>query len=328
MRRAAAPPQAANICGLKPLLAAALSLAFVAASAGCGPYDEVGIYLRTGCDLQRVSRLHPADGSADAFARGWIMGQLACTAPESTLTLRTQANRPVEGLVTRHLADRQLRLRPVEPLAPNSTYTALMTTDDGDKEWDFVTTATGTAVGTELAGLATAMDPVGGVLLDPAGAGPGLGDEVAAMRAALELLSNADSGGFTARLGAWTGPVDSGTQDFTRRTAELDLTWNDPFFQSEAKDLRWRLANLTLVLEDAVVGGGVMPGAASLDGFWLQGLWNTREAQAALGDVCGADLAADGPGCVACRDGEAECLPFLLVHVPQVDWPASLLVVE
>lgn len=320
------PAEAANIRLLRPLFAAALSLALLAPTLGCDRYDEDGIFVRTGCDEQRVARIHPMDGGTTAFAGGWIMGQLACTAPEATLTVRSQANRAVEGAVTRHLADRQLRLRPTEPLAPNSTYIALIETDDGDKEWDFVTTATGTAVGTELAGITTAMDAAGGVLLDPAGVGPALSDEVAAMRAALELRSDADADGVQARLGAWTGEVDSGTQDFLRPTAELLLTWDDPFFQSAPQDLRWRLVNFTLVLEDAVIGGGVLPGAESLDGFWMGGRWDTRGAQAALGDLCAADRDADGAGCVPCRDGEEQCLAFLLVAVPQVDWPASLMV--
>ncbi len=309
-------------------LLAASGLAFCAAEAGCERYDEDGIYVRTGCEEQRVARLRPEDGASNAYVDGWVVGEVECTAPESTIELRTQANRVVDAVITRHLAERQLRVRPNEPLAPNSTYVARMETDDGHREWSFVTTRTGTAVGGELLGITAAADSTGGLLLEPAGVATTLFEEIATMRPALELLSDAASGELTARLGAWTGAVETGTQDGSRATTELTLSWQDPFFESQPTDLRWRLVNFALVLEDAVVGGAVQPGAEGLEGFWLQGTWDTREAAASLGDVCTADLEGDGVGCGPCRDGAEDCLPFHLVHVPQVAWPGTLVEVQ
>ncbi len=308
------------------LPAAALSLALIAAP-GCDRFDEEGVLLRSDCEQQRIAQLVPRDGELEVPPNAWIVGEVACAAPEATLTLQTQGGQPVAADVTRLRGDRQLRLRPAAPLIPSSRYNARLDTDDGHRAWSFVTSATGTPVGAAVAGLAGAGAAEQGVVLDPAVGASALEDEWGALRPALQLLSDADEGPNAARLGAWAGEPAEGIQDGARSTADLSIVWDDPWFQSEPIDLRLRLLNLPLVLEDAVIGGAVRPGAAGLDGLWIEGSWDTREAEAALGDLCAADAALDGDGCGPCRDGAAACLPFLLVQVPVAPWPGDLVAV-
>jgi hypothetical protein len=309
------------------LLAAATLFSTLLVS-GCDRYDPDGVFVRTDCEQQRVELKRPFEGTDQAFAGSWIIGQVVCVAPEATLVLKTQSGQVVPGSLTRHLDDRQLRLKPDEPLLPNSTYTARVDTDDGHRAWSFTTSATGSDVGIALTGIAAAADPSSGLLLDPIGFGPHLMAELESMRPALQLLSDVESSSLLGRLGAWTSSLDSGTQDGSRSTFDATLVWSDPYFESERFDVRWRLENLPLVLEDATIGGGVQPGPGSLEGFWLSGTWDTRDAQAALGDVCAADIDGGGDGCIPCRDGAEECLPFLLVHVPQSPWPGTLTQVD
>ncbi len=319
------PPTAPPTAPFAPRRHQAVLGALLLSLAGCDRYDPDGVWIRSDCEEQRVARLVPSDGEVSVYVGGWVLGQVACSAPEATLELTTQSGQAVAGELTRHREYRQLRLRPDQPLVSNARYTALMETDDGNREWSFTTSSTGTAVGDDVADLSGAALASQGALLDPAAGLEPLDVEFDALKLALRLLSDADSGPNGLRLGAWSGDAADGVQDASRPTVDLGLEWADPHFSTEPSDLRLRLANLPLVLEDAVLGGGVRPGGGALDGLWLQGRWDTREAMPALGDLCAADLEELGEGCGPCRDGVEACLPFLLVHVPVAAWPGDLL---
>lgn len=308
------------------LLLGASSVALLSA---CERFDDEGVWIRQDCESgQTVELLRPFEGSQDAYVGSWIVGEVECEAPELALSVTRRGGQEVLGELTSHRQQRQLRLRPTDYLAPNSDYTARMETDDGNREWSFTTSATGTAVGGAVGGVAAAGLGADATVLEPAGAARLLRPELASWKPALQLLSDVTGDTLTARLGAWTGEVDDGVQDGARSTRDLTLTWEDPHFRSVPTDLRIRLDDVTLALEDATVGAAVEPGAGGLQGLWIDARWDTREAAAALGDLCQADVDGWGPGCIPCRDGEASCLAFLVVHVPQTAWPGSLVEVS
>lgn len=306
-----------------------LALPLLLVGSSCDRYDPDGVAVAPPCAEQRVDLLRPRRDSDNAYVGSILVAELACVAPEGVLALSGPGG-AVDGPVTLHRSDLQRRLRPTEYLEPETTYTGRIDTDAGFRDWSFTTSATGPSVGDQL-DLGAAMHPDQGVLLDPPGAGALLVDELAAFQPVL-VLGQAEVGRLPARLGARTGAVAEGTQDGSRSTWDLELRWTDPHFRSEPVDLRWRLDSLALVLEDAVLRGGVAPTLDRVDGFSIEAMWDTRDAEGALGDgpgsLCTADVDAGGDGCVPCRDLEIACLPFLLVHAPGQAWPGTLTEVQ
>ncbi len=305
-----------------------LAISLLISAWGCDRYDPDGVSVSPPCAEQRIELLRPRRDIEDAYVDSWIVAELACEAPEAELVL-TGPEGALDGTLSLHKSELQRRLRPSPRLAPDTPYSGRIDTADGFRRWSFTTSSTGAPVGGALDGLGAAVEPGGGDLLDPPGAGWLLAEELGAMSPVIQARGDADQT-WPVRLGARSGDADEGSQDGSRRTWDIELQWNDPFFQSAPVDLRWRLDTFALVLEDAVLRGAVDPGTSRIDGFSIEALWDTREAEAALGagSLCEADTDGQGEGCVPCRDLEVACLPFLVVHAPGQPWPGSLTEVQ
>lgn len=295
---------------------------------GCDRYDDQGVLVAPPCDEQSVEKLHPPKDTDAAWVGGLVWVNLACAAPESTMSL-AGPNGSVAGSTFIAHGGRQIRFEPATWMDREANYVARLDTSDGYREWNFRTSALGAPVTAELTERALALHPAQGALLDPPGF---LDDLLPALQAGLhpvvQFLGEPANGRVPLRLGGRLDARPSAGQDLDDMTWDLDATWADPVWAVGPIDMTWELFDFPLVLEDAVLEGAVAADIGSGGGGTLEARWDTRTADESLGtgpgSLCERSLTTSGAGCVPCRDGTEACLPLSVRSIPADAWGGVL----
>ena len=304
--------------------AGVLALALVcAALVGCDDYfDSEGL---EHCNQQLASR-YPEPGTQDAFAGGWLIVGLDCPATQPTLTLRRPGSGPYELTVQEAHGGRQLRVVPAVPLFPESTYNVELSSGDEHWGWLFTTDALGSPIEYPLAGHSEEFLLDQGQLLSPPGMEEILRDPLQEVRPVLQFLLEPGITSFAGRLGALM--AQGNHQDSDWPTFDRNFPWDAPYFSLGPLDLNWNLPGWQLVLEAVMIRGTPHPVLGGMGAVTIHGLWDTRNADVALGGSSGSlcALAADGEGegCIPCTDGSVSCLELVLLDVPTRNWPGDL----
>ena len=302
------------------LLLLALSILLLPVGSGCeGYYDTEGEVVDA-CPGQHIDRLRPRADADDAYVDGHVFVTLACPVTHGVITLRTVQGEAATGLVTLHHGGHQVRFRPSPRLRTRTAYDVLLDTSAGFHEWRFVTSALGDPAGDQLAGVALALRPWTGTLMEPPGLEDVLEPSLERFHPVIQFMSNPAGSSVMARLGGSLMEEAGDPQDFDQPVLDLSSSWDDPFWRFGPFDLEWELNGFLFVVRDAVFSGAL---AADLDGgggVALTGTWDVRTAQSALGDVCGLTAQAGGDPCAPCDDGVEACLSLSLVQALADPW--------
>ena len=142
----------------------------------------------------------------------------------------------------------------------------------------------------------------------------------------VEFLDEPTASTVAGRLGSLMSETD--LQDTNWQTIDRAFDWQAPYFSFGPLNLRWPLGGWTLVLEQTVLRGAPHPVLGGIGAVNIEALWDTREADMALGGsvgaLCAHALQNDGAGCVPCADGSEACLDLLLLNVPTRIWTGDL----
>jgi len=298
---------------------------FALALSGCGDhFDQTGIVVDNYCEQSTVDRKRPVTGDDDAYVDGWIFGEINCPAPGGILILRDPQEEAIDGLLTYHHGNRQIRFRPVPPLLTETTYEAYLEVSGGFLSWSFSTSTLGQPVQGDIAGTALAFPLSQGLLLDPPGLGDVLPPALSGLHPIMQFQNDPGQFNVPVRLGAQVLAATGGVQDLGHPTQELVAGWSDPFFELSLPSLQLSVGSWDLVIEEPVFEGAISSTPSDGGTASLRGLWDTRSAELSLGSgsgsLCVMAMEAGGEGCETCNDGEAACLPLLLVDVPAVHW--------
>lgn len=308
---------------------AVLGMLCVSLIAACDDYyDTEGEIVGALCETQRIEQLRPRNDDGAAYVDGYVFATLACPARNSTLTVRKLDETPAQGLVNLHHGDRQIRFHPSPPLQTDTTYEVRMDTTDGFREWRFRTSEVGNPTGSDIAGVAMALLPAQGALLDPPGLTEMLLTAFEDLHPVVQFMGNGIEGLAPVRLGGYMPDAEGDPQDPSQPVIDGNANWDDPFFRFGPADVAWELPGWTLLIEDAVWSGAIAPDRLGGGGGAVQGNWDTRLADDALGggpgSLCAISASAGDVPCVACSDGALACLPLHLVHVPANPWYGTL----
>ncbi len=301
----------------------------VLASTGCSDYfDHTGVVVGDDCIQATVDRKRPATGEENAYISGWVFGELNCPAPGGILIVRNPEQESVDGLLTRHHGNRQIRFRPVPPLQTATTYEAYLEVSNGFLSWSFSTSSLGLPIEADLAGVALAFPLSEGLLLDPAGLAGVLPPALSGLHPIVQFQNDPGQFNVPVRLGVQVLADTGGPQDLDQPTHELVASWSDPFFEIRLPRLEHAMGAWDLVVEEPVFEGVIASNPSDNGSVSLSGLWDTRSAEAFLGtgsgSLCVMAMNAGGQNCEACSDGEVACLPLLLAEVPTVNWLGML----
>jgi hypothetical protein len=298
----------------------ALSILLLPSVVGCEDYYDTDGEVVQACEGQHIDRLRPRDDSDDAFVDGHVFVSLACPVSHGVLTLRTLQGETATGLVNLHHEGHQVRFRPSPRLHTRTAYDAHLDTSAGFHDWRFVTSALGEPAGDELAGTALLLHPGTGTLMDPPGLDEVLTPSLEGFHPALQFMADPAGSSVLARLGGVAVELEGDPQDPSKPVLDLSSTWDDPFWRFGPFDLEWELDGFVLVVRDAVFSGAMASDLSGGGGVALNGTWDVRLAEPALGSVCELVAEAGGGPCQPCDDGVDACLALALVQASADPW--------
>tara|TARA_Y100001968_G_C19440470_1_gene762254 strand:+ start:1659 stop:2546 length:888 start_codon:yes stop_codon:yes gene_type:complete len=290
--------------------------------AGCDVVDQDGLFH---CQ-QSIQNQFPAPGTPNAFGAGWIVIDLNCPAHQPRLEVQPQQGAAWELPVELAQDGRQLRARPAIALSPEARFLLELNDEPLREAWLLLTNSLGGPLSYDLGGHSEELLLDQGRLLSPQSLEPTLLDRLSAVRPVISFLNSGSSTTVPVRIGGLQNETEQQDPDWP--TSDHNLDWAAPYFSGRAIELRLPLASWDLIIEDVQLEGAPHPVQGGIGSISIQGLWDTRGADPALGGSPGAlcQFAEEqqGMACQACGDGVLACLDLLLVDIPTQRWPDAL----
>ncbi len=293
------------------------------ATTACGDgFDGVGLIH---CE-QAIESQFPAPSTPNTFAGGWIVIDLHCPASEPSLRFQPQAGEGWQVPTELGRNGLQVRAEPSVPLEPEARFIIEFDDVSFADNWLLTTSSLGSPLEYALNSHSEELLLNEGRLLSPASLAEDLLDRIHQVRPVVEFLDEPTASTVAGRLGSLMSETD--LQDTNWQTIDRAFDWQAPYFSFGPLNLRWPLGGWTLVLEQTVLRGAPHPVLGGIGAVNIEALWDTREADMALGGsvgaLCAHALQNDGAGCVPCADGSEACLDLLLLNVPTRIWTGDL----
>lgn len=309
-------------------------VALAACTSGTGVTDDpVGTGTDTGveqnCDANPISQeaTTPNPGAIDVYYRLPRLEVVTLLAdPSGVVTLTDPTGTEITG--TQSIDEKTLTFFPDSFLTPETTYTVSFTRDCGTITWDWTTNDVGNPLDEKVIGKVYSIDLEGGNWVEP----PGIGTALSSVAAGIEILvSPTDATKQVSFIGGLG--LGDGTQNLCTDTFPLDgASFQDPYFELEAKVLPFSVTGVDVDINDLFLGGAFAPDGSSLSGMVLEGTIDTRPLVGPLnleGDdaVCNLALKLADVRCEACEDGTGQyCLSLRVESLNAPEVPGGTLV--
>jgi hypothetical protein len=263
----------------------------------------------------------PGDGEADFYYRASLEFVLEEEEPGDPRVELTGPTGLVAGEVTLAEDRETVFFTPSEPLAPETTYTAVLSTCAGDFEVTFATSNLGWPLEVDLTGRTYRVNLAEGRVIEPEGVGDlivvtldpvPLLVEVERADEVLELMGAASEGhGSEQALCSPTIPFPPA--DFSEA----------PYFEVDPLLLELEMDGVGMVtVHDFEMSGSFAADGASFGGGTIAGELDARELEFILKEIKDPEeicelLASFGAGCVPCTsDGEPYCMRLRIDQIP------------
>ena len=272
-----------------------------------------------GCSVELAAEF-PEDGATNALFRTDVIATLSEEDPGASIEVDGVAGMSmVEGVL--------VSFTPDAPLAPNTAYTATLTTSCGTESWSFTTSDLGGATNeAELTDGSYSLNLSSGTWILPPGVGKFIGDLVGDVEVLFGVTAvNATSLEMIGALGD-----GSGNPDICYPTLDIpvDPTWENPYFELEAPQLLIAVEDLEIAIDEFYLGGAFTTDASAIEGGVLRGFIDTRPLVGAFdattdGAVC--DLVTlVGVECENCGDGQPYCLSVWVTDIVAAKVPTVI----
>lgn len=264
-----------------------------------------------------VTGQHPDPLAGDVYHRTSVRAQLASPETAVALSLVEAGGQPVLG--TSSVEGTVVTFLPVQPLAPNTTYTATLTYSCAVELWSFTTSAVGPPVTTPLTGRTWSLDVAAGTMVEPWGLGSLFTSQIGA--ANVTMLLGVDSSTPT-DLDVELVATSTGAQDPCLPTTDalVDFT-ADPMGVYTTSTFAADLDGVAMPLHDVEVSGSFAPDGASIQGVRFSATVDTRDLGPLLNLAPTPDAVCNLVGvfqvpCEPCPDGAVYCIDTVIEDIP------------
>ena len=296
------------------------ALVLTACDGGDGDTDDTDTPTPS-CEIT-VSNAIPSDGETAFYYRGALSWEFSEVDDSASVTLADAGGADVAGS-GEWIGDIYI-WTPSAPLAPSTSYTATLTTCDGDNsiETGFTTSAVGASVNDgDVQDSAYALDLASGNFVDP----PGVGALLQSQLDVDILIGVTNAAGADLQLVGAIGEDGANPPAQDLCTESIDFPAADfsenPYFEVGPQTTTLDVQGLSVTIDDLFVSGAFSPDGGEVVGAVLAGSIDTRPLAGLVGDdappeaVC--DLAVTfGIACQACTDGSGDfCLSLLVTDI-------------
>ena len=289
---------------------------------GCKDKVDSGVTANS-CTIETDAE-YPVDGQPDAYYRANIEFSLSDEDSSGSISLTDSTGAAVSGTSSLNDDNDYVTFTPDASLTPSSSYTATISTCDGEQTADisFTTSSLGTAMTEDPTGRTYVVDLAGGRFVKPAGVGDLIGGLLEN-----SILIGVLSADTELQIRGAISLDTSTAQDTCNQTLDdfppADFS-NNPYFEIPEGDVTLTVAGFTITINSMSISGTFASDASYFGGGTVAGEIDARDLGALLkGQVDDTSpeylcslLAGFGVSCVACdSDGEPYCAALKVVDL-------------
>ncbi len=312
-----------------------LTLLAALALVGCKDKGDSGDVNDTSCTVETKAE-YPIDGQPDAYYRANVEFSLSEADTSASISLADASGAAVSGTSSLNDDSDYVTFSPDAPLAPSTSYTATISSCDGETaSITFTTSALGTAMSEDPTGKTYVVDLAGGRFVKPAGVGDLIGGllenailiGVVSADTELEIRGAISSDESTEQDTCTPSLDDFPNADFSQA----------PYFEIPEGDVAISVAGFTVEINSMSISGSFAADATYFGGGTVSGELDARDLGPLLkGQVDDTSpeylcslLAGFGVSCVPCvSDNEPYCAELKVVDLVADEQSGELVQVE